>query len=93
MKALWNGVVIAESDDTIVVEGNHYFPEESIIREHFQASDLETRCAWKGVASYYDLEANGKRNPGGAWYYPDPKPAAKRVTGRVAFWQGVEIKP
>jgi uncharacterized protein (DUF427 family) len=93
MKAIWNGVVIAESDDTIVVEGNHYFPEESIKREHFEASDAQTSCAWKGTASYYDIEANGKQNPGAAWYYLDPKPAAKRVAGRVAFWKGVEIKP
>ncbi len=93
MKAIWNGVVIAESDDTIVVEGNHYFPEESIKREHVESSDLKTTCPWKGVASYYDLDVNGKRNPGAAWYYPDPKPAAKRVAKRVAFWKGVEVRP
>ncbi|MFT4605518.1 MAG: hypothetical protein ACI9W4_002258 [Rhodothermales bacterium] len=91
MKAIWNGVVIAESEDTVVVEGNHYFPEESIKREHFKSSDLKTTCAWKGVASYYDLDANGSQNPGAAWYYPDPKPMAKRVAARVAFWKGVEI--
>ena len=93
MKAIWNGVVIAESDDTIVVEGNHYFPEESLKREHFEDSDQTSSCPWKGVASYYDLNANGERNPGAVWYYPNPKPAAKRVAGRVAFWKGVEIRP
>lgn len=93
MKAIWNGVVIAESDDTIVVEGNHYFPEESLKREYFQSSDHHTTCPWKGIASYYDVEANGKRNPEAAWYYPDPKPKAVRVAGRVAFWKGVEVRP
>ena len=91
MKAVWNGAVIAESDDTVVVEGNHYFPEDSIDGRYFEKSDRTTTCPWKGVASYYDITVDGKTNVGAAWYYPDPKDAAKEIQGRVAFWQGVEV--
>lgn len=91
MKAIWNGVVVAESDDTVVVEGNHYFPEASLRREYFASSDQKSICPWKGEASYYDLEVDGRRNPGAAWTYPTPKPAAREITGRVAFWKGVEV--
>ena len=81
-KATWNGVVIAESDDTVVVEGNHYFPRDS---------DTHTVCPWKGTASYHSLEVDGTTNPAAAWYYPEPKDAAKEITDRVAFWRGVEV--
>jgi len=91
MKAIWNGEVLAESDETIVVEGNHYFPSESIRRAFFRPSDEKTFCPWKGEASYYDLEVAGERNVGAAWYYPEPKPAAAEIEGRIAFWRGVEI--
>ena len=91
MKAIWNGEIIAESDDTVVVEGNHYFPETSLRREFFAASDEKSVCPWKGEASYYDLEVNGKQNPAAAWYYPAPKPAAAEIAKRVAFWRGVEV--
>jgi uncharacterized protein (DUF427 family) len=91
MKATWNGVVIAESDDTVVVEGNHYFPLSSISREYFVDSAKTSMCPWKGTASYYSLEVNGERNADAAWYYPAPKDAAKEITDRVAFWKGVEV--
>lgn len=91
MTATWNGTVLAESDDTVVVEGNHYFPTESLRREHFRASNQHSTCPWKGEASYYDLVAGGETNEGAAWTYPDPKPAAAEITGRVAFWKGVEV--
>ncbi len=90
-RAIWNGVVLAESDDTVVVEGNHYFPLESIQRDHFRESDAHTVCGWKGTASYYDIVANGQVNPQAAWYYPDPKPEAAQIGNRVAFWKGVEV--
>jgi uncharacterized protein (DUF427 family) len=93
MKAIWNGAVLAESDDTIVVEGNHYFPPSSIRTEHFKPSDTHTTCGWKGIASYYAVEANGARNPDAAWFYPQPKEAAKEIAGRVAFWKGVQVVP
>ncbi len=93
MKATWNGAVIAESDDTIVVEGNHYFPEASVRREHLVPSDTRTTCGWKGVASYYGLSVDGATNRDAAWYYPDPKPAAAEIKGRVAFWKGVRVEP
>lgn len=92
MKAIWNGEVIAETDDTVVVEGNHYFPESSLRREFFSASDKESICPWKGTASYYDIEVDGRRNEGAAWYYPTPKPAAAEIMDRVAFWRGVEVR-
>lgn len=91
MKAIWNGTVIAESDDTIVVEGNHYFPPESIEQEYFQESETHTLCSWKGVASYYDVVVNGDRNRNAAWYYPEPKEEAKEISKYVAFWNGVEV--
>jgi uncharacterized protein (DUF427 family) len=92
MKAIWNGVVIAESDQTIVVEGNHYFPPESVKREYLRESSTHTICSWKGTASYYTLEVNGKTNPDAAWYYPDPKPAASNIKGYIAFWRGVQVQ-
>ena len=91
MKATWNNAVLAESDDTVVVEGNHYFPAESIQREHFCDSATHTTCPWKGVASYYDVVVNGETNKDAAWYYPTPKEAAKNIEGRVAFWKGVKV--
>lgn len=90
-KAVWNGRLLAESDATVVVEGNHYFPLASLNREYFEDSDHETRCPWKGTASYFDVVVDGQRNAGAAWYYPDPKPAASQIQGRVAFWRGVEV--
>lgn len=91
MKATWNGEVIAESDDTVVVEGNHYFPSDSLRHEFFEASEQKSICPWKGEASYYDIEVGGSRNPGSAWFYPTPKPAAAGIAGRVAFWRGVDV--
>jgi uncharacterized protein (DUF427 family) len=91
MKALWNGAVIAENDVTRVVEGNHYFPPESLKREHFADSATHTTCPWKGVASYKDVVVDGERNADAAWYYPDPKPAAAEIKGWFAFWRGVEV--
>lgn len=90
-QAIWNGAVIAESDDTVVVEGNYYFPIESIDRRYLVESDTHSVCPWKGTASYYTLEVDGERNEDAAWYYPTPSPAAKKIAGRVAFWRGVEI--
>lgn len=92
MKATWNGTVLAESDDTVVVEGNHYFPAESIRAEHFRPSATHTTCHWKGVASYYDVVVGGALNKDAAWYYPDTKPEAKSIEGRVAFWRGVRVE-
>ena len=91
MKALWNGVTLAESDDTIVVEGNHYFPPESVHLEHFEPTKTHSTCPWKGEASYYTVSANGKKNEDAAWYYPTPKEAAKEIAGYIAFWRGVEV--
>ena len=91
MRAIWNGTVLAESDDTVVVEGNHYFPLESLRREHFRDSDLHSVCPWKGTASYYDVVVGDAVNAGAAWYYPTPKPAAQEIAGRVAFWKGVQV--
>ena len=91
MKAIWNDAVLAESDDTVVVEGNHYFPAESLRREHFRPSATHTTCSWKGVASYYDVVVGSEVNRDAAWYYPEPKDAAKQITGRVAFWRGVRV--
>lgn len=93
MRAIWNGAVLAESDDTIVVEGNHYFPAESLDRRYVVESDKRTRCPWKGEAGYYTLEVDGERNPDAAWYYPEPSAAAEMVRGRVAFWRGVTVEP
>ena len=91
-KAVWNGVVVAESPTTEVVEGNHYFPPETIQREYFRPSTTHTECGWKGTASYYTLAVNGRENPDAAWYYPDPKPAAAQIKEFVAFWKGVKVE-
>ncbi len=91
MKAIWNEEIIAESDDTVVVEGNHYFPMNSLRRELFTPSDQTSFCPWKGTASYYDLTVAGRENAGAAWYYPAPKQAAAEIKDRVAFWKGVEV--
>jgi uncharacterized protein (DUF427 family) len=90
-KAIWNGTVIADSDETVVVEGNHYFPLTSVREELLRPSDTHSVCPWKGTASYYSLEVDGQVNPDAAWYYPAPKDAAKEITDRVAFWHGVEV--
>ena len=90
--AAWNGTVIAESDDTVVVEGNHYFPRPSVIEDHLRPSDTHSTCPWKGEASYLSLEVDGAVNPDAAWYYPQPKDAAREITDHVAFWKGVEVK-
>jgi uncharacterized protein (DUF427 family) len=92
MKAVWNNEIIAESNDTVVVEGNHYFPESAVKKEYLQPSDTHTICPWKGTASYYNLMVDGKENKDAVWYYPEPKEAAKQIKGRVAFWKGVEVK-
>ncbi len=91
MKAVWNGVTLAHSDQTVVVEGNHYFPLESLDRTHFKDSATTTMCPWKGTANYYTIEAGGKLNPDAAWYYAAPKDAAKAIKGHVAFWKGVQV--
>jgi uncharacterized protein (DUF427 family) len=91
--ATWNGIVIAESDRTLVVEGNHYFPLESVHAEFLQGSDTHTSCPWKGKASYYHLAVNGQRNADAAWFYPDPLPAAQQIKDRIAFWKGVHVEP
>lgn len=91
MKAIWNDIIIAESDETVVVENNHYFPAESIKKEYFKSSDTHTTCPWKGQASYYSLDVNGKQNPDAAWYYTEVSELAKGIMGRVAFWKGVSI--
>lgn len=90
--ATWNGAVIARSDDTVIVEGNHYFPAESVDASLLEESDAHTLCPWKGVASYKTILVDGARNPNAAWYYPDPKPAAKEIAGRYAFWKGVTVE-
>jgi uncharacterized protein (DUF427 family) len=91
MRATWNGAVLAESDDTVVVENNHYFPESSLNRDYFSGSDTTSICPWKGTASYYSVNVEGETNADAAWYYPDPKDEAEMVTDRVAFWKGVEV--
>lgn len=91
-KATWNGVVLAESDRCEVVEGNQYFPPDSITRGHFKASDTHTVCSWKGTASYYDVVVNGQTNKDAAWYYPEPKDAAKQIKDYIAFWHGVKVE-
>jgi uncharacterized protein (DUF427 family) len=92
-RAIWNGVVLAESDRSEVVEGNHYFPPDSVRREHLRDSTTHTTCPWKGVASYYDVVAAGRTNKDAAWYYPAPKDAAAEIKGYVAFWRGVSVEP
>lgn len=91
-KAIWNGAVLAESDKTEIVEGNHYFPPNTINRTYFRENATHTTCPWKGVASYYDVVVDGKVNAGAAWYYPDPKPAASNIKDHVAFWRGVVVE-
>jgi uncharacterized protein (DUF427 family) len=91
-RAIWNGVVVAESDDTVVVEGNHYFPQTSLRRDFFKPSQTTTVCGWKGTAHYLNLEVDGQANHDAAWYYPDPKPAAENIQNRVAFWRGVQVE-
>ena len=92
MTATWNGVVIAKSDQTVVIEGNHYFPPDTIKIEYFNNSDTNTVCHWKGTASYYDLEVNGKTNKDAAWYYPETSELARSIKGYVAFWRGVIVE-
>ena len=92
MKAIWNGAVIAQSDDLVVVEGNQYFPESALNRDYVTFSNHKTSCPWKGQASYYSLIVNGELNTDAAWYYADPKPEAESIKGRVAFWKGVKIE-
>lgn len=91
MKAIFNGQVLAESENTVVIENNHYFPASSINKAYFKESSKQTTCPWKGLASYYTLEVDGKVNPDAAWYYPEPKDAAKEIKDHVAFWKGVEV--
>jgi len=92
VKALWKGAVIAESDKTVVVEGNHYFPRSSVKAEYLRPSETHSVCPWKGMASYNDIEVNGERNPDAAWFYPDPKQAAAQIRDHIAFWKGVRIE-
>ena len=92
MTATWNGVVVAESDDIVTVEGNAYFPAASLGADFVRPSETRTICPWKGEAHYYDLVVDGQVNPGAVWFYPSPKPAAAEIAGRVAFWRGVEVR-
>lgn len=92
MKAIWNNTVVAESDETVVVEGNHYFPLGSVGVDYLQPSETHTNCPWKGEANYYDLVVNGQTNKDAAWYYPEPKGAAAEIKDRVAFWKGVKVE-
>ncbi|WP_343487586.1 DUF427 domain-containing protein [Allomuricauda sp. d1] len=92
MKAIWNNQVIAESNDTIVIEGNHYFPPDSIKEAFFEKSDTHTTCPWKGEASYYTLKVDGKENKDAAWYYPETSELAKSIKDRIAFWKGVTVE-
>jgi uncharacterized protein (DUF427 family) len=92
MKATWHDKILAESDDTVVVEGNHYFPADSLRREYFRASDEHSHCPWKGEASYYDLVVDGATNEAAAWFYPEPKPEAANIKDSVAFWKGVVVE-
>ena len=91
-KAVWNGAVLADSADTVEVEGNTYFPEDSVKRDYLRPSTTTSTCPWKGVAKYYTVDVDGHENPDAAWYYPDPKSAAKQIKGHVAFWRGIEIE-
>ena len=93
MNAIWNGATLAQSDRTIVVEGNHYFPPEAVNRELFQRSETHTICPWKGEASYYSVAVDGRTNRDAAWFYPSPKPAAAEIRDYVAFWRGVQVEP
>jgi uncharacterized protein (DUF427 family) len=91
MRAIWNDTVLAESDDTVVVEGNHYFPADSLRREYLTPNSQQSVCPWKGTASYYDVAVGDVVNAGAAWYYPSPKQAAEQIRDRIAFWKGVEV--
>ncbi len=92
VQAVWNGEVVADSDETKVVEGNHYFPRESVRSDVLRESQATSRCPWKGQAHYYTLEVGGQQNVNAAWYYPEPKPAASDIAGHVAFWKGVQVR-
>jgi uncharacterized protein (DUF427 family) len=92
MRAVWKNTVLAESDETVIIEGNHYFPPDAIRREHFRPSDTHTTCPWKGEASYYDVVVGDEVNKDAAWYYPETKDAAKEIKGRIAFWKGVKVE-
>ena len=91
MKAIWHGTILAESDDTVVVENNCYFPADALKGDHFKPSATRTHCPWKGTAHYYSIEVNGDTNADAAWYYPNPEPEAEQIRDRVAFWNGIEI--
>jgi uncharacterized protein (DUF427 family) len=91
MKAVWNGKIIAESNETVIVEGNHYFPQDALNKEFILESSTHTTCPWKGIASYYSLIVDGKENRDSVWYYPEPSEKAMNIKGKVAFWKGVEI--
>jgi uncharacterized protein (DUF427 family) len=91
-RAIWNSVVLADSNQTQIVEGNVYFPPDSIHRQYFKPSDTHSTCPWKGEASYYDVVVNGQVNKDAAWYYPSPKEAARNITGYIAFWHGVTVE-
>jgi uncharacterized protein (DUF427 family) len=93
MRAIWNGTVLAESEETIVVEGNHYFPPDSVRAQHLRPARMVSLCPWKGVARYYTVEAGGQRLPNAAWYYPRPWPWIRKIRDHVAFWNGVEVVP
>ncbi|MFT4736134.1 MAG: hypothetical protein ACI8QD_000712 [Cyclobacteriaceae bacterium] len=92
MKAIWNNQLVAESDDTVVVEGNHYFPSQSIKKDFFKESSTHSTCPWKGVANYYTLDVDGQSNQDAAWYYPETSELAKHIKGHIAFWKGVKIE-
>ena len=92
VKAIWKDIVIAECDNTEIVEGNHYFPPECVKKEYLNESDMHTTCPWKGLASYYNIVVNGEANKDAAWYYPEPKSAASKIKDYIAFWNGVEIQ-
>lgn len=92
VKASWKGVTIAESERTVIVEGNHYFPVEDVKKEFLRASEHHTVCSWKGTASYHHVAVDGSVNENAAWYYPEPREAARQITGRIAFWKGVEVR-
>ena len=90
-QAIWQGTVLADSTDVVEVEGNSYFPADSLTKQYFKPSSTTTVCPWKGTASYYSIDVDGKQNPDAAWFYPSPKDAAKQIKDRVAFWRGVEV--
>ena len=92
MQAIWNDEIIAESDDIVTVDGNPYFPPDSIKEEYFQKTELTTMCGWKGMANYYSITVNGKTNKDCAWYYAEPNDAAEKIKGRIAFWNGVKVQ-